>query len=151
MPALIFTPSIKAPAGEHDENITFQKMAEIIGKENAAMLRAYSLSLFCFAANHLALKGVKLIDTKFEFGIINRTCRLKNGMSLTQPVIIQIDETLTPDSTRLDPPLTKEPFRNWLTSIGFDKKTPIEIPSDIVERTSQDYLRAHELITGKKI
>ena len=151
LPAPIFTPSTKAPAGQHDENITFQRMAEKVGEENAAILRAYSLSLFCFASNYLALKGVRLVDTKFEFGLIRETHILEKGKTFIQPKIILIDELFTPDSSRFDPELTKQPFRDWLEKIGFDKKTPIKIPPEVVERTRRDYLEAHELITGKKI
>ncbi|HEB01369.1 MAG TPA: hypothetical protein ENI16_00020 [Candidatus Portnoybacteria bacterium] len=64
---------------------------------------------------------------------------------------VLIDEILTPDSSRFEPDHSKEPLREWLGSIGFDRQTPMELPSEVVEKTSQHYLAAYEMITGKKI
>lgn len=139
LPAPIFTPSTKAEYGEHDENVTFEEMQESLGKETARMLRAYSLSVYSFIANVAALKGIEIPDTKFEFG------RLSNGQ------IIQIDEIGIPDSSRYIPDYSKQPFRDWLTSINYDKKTPIEIPPDIIQRVSDNYIKACQIITGKKL
>ena len=138
LPAPIFTPSTKAEYGKHDENISFEEMAKIVGFKTAQLLRAYSLSLFCELANQAQLKGVELTDTKFEFGYLNGK-------------IIQIDESGTPDSSRFDPDLSKQIVRDYLESISYDKKTPIYLPQKIIDKTSKNYLKIHEIITGQKV
>ena len=138
LPAPIFTPSTKAEYGKHDENISFEEMAKIVGFKTAQLLRAYSLSLFCELANQAQLKGVELTDTKFEFGYLNGK-------------IIQIDESGTPDSSRFDPDLSKQIIRDYLESISYDKKTPIYLPQKIIDKTSKNYLKIHEIITGQKV
>ena len=137
-PAPVFTPSTKAEYGKHDENISFEEMAKIVGFKTAQLLRAYSLSLFCELANQAQLKGVELTDTKFEFGYLNGK-------------IIQIDESGTPDSSRFDPDLSKQIIRDYLESISYDKKTPIYLPQKIIGETSKNYLKIHEIITGQKV
>lgn len=141
----IFTPSTKAGAGKHDENITFEEMIDIVGGEIARILRAYSTSLFCYASNTLALKGITLIDTKFEFG--DTSCCFPAGIS----DVLLVDEIFTPDSSRFDPPLSKQPVRDYLKSINFDKKTPIELPPEVVKRTSRDYAKIYQIVTGKEL
>ena len=136
LPAPIFTPSTKAEYGKHDENITFEQMSKIVGPGTARALRAYSLSIYSFIANAAACKGIEIQDTKFEFGYD------EDGN------LCQIDESGTGDSSRFNPDYSKQPLRDWLNSIGWDKETPIELPSEIIEKTSQDYIKGCQIITG---
>ena len=136
LPAPIFTPSTKEEYGRHDENITFVELMKLINPRNAKILRAYSLSVYCFIANEAFLKGIEITDTKFEFGI------------LASGGIAQIDEIGTPDSSRYVPDYSKQPFRDWLTSINYDKRTPLEIPEDVASQVSDNYSKACEIITG---
>lgn len=148
LPEPIYTPAWKAPLGEHDENITFERSAEIVGEAVATELRDLSLSIFNKASSIAARKGIILADTKFEFGRDQKT----GQMTLA-------DEVLTSDSSRYwdaemyqrgtTPAEKMESFdkqivRNWL-SANWDKKgTPPELPTDIVKQTSARY---EELIT----
>ena len=148
LPEPIYTPAWKAPLGEHDENITFERSAEIVGETVATELRDLSLSIFNKASSIAARKGIILADTKFEFGRDQKT----GQMTLA-------DEVLTSDSSRYwdaemyqrgtTPAEKMESFdkqivRNWL-SANWDKKgTPPELPTDIVKQTSARY---EELIT----
>ena len=148
LPEPIYTPAWKAPLGEHDENITFERSAEIVGEAVATELRDLSLSIFNKASFIAARKGIILADTKFEFGRDQKT----GQMTLA-------DEVLTSDSSRYwdaemyqrgtTPAEKMESFdkqivRNWL-SANWDKKgTPPELPTDIVKQTSARY---EELIT----
>jgi phosphoribosylaminoimidazole-succinocarboxamide synthase len=148
LPEPIYTPAWKAPLGEHDENITFERSAEIVGEAVATELRDLSLSIFNKASSIAARKGIILADTKFEFGRDQTTSQ----MTLA-------DEVLTSDSSRYwdaemyqrgtTPAEKMESFdkqivRNWL-SANWDKKgTPPELPTDIVKQTSARY---EELIT----
>lgn len=142
--APIFTPSTKAPIGQHDEPLTFKELAIELGHnkfpsyESAGEMRAYSISLASEISTLLAVKRIKLVDTKFEFGIIDST-------------LYQIDETATPDSSRYEPDYSKQPFREAIRKIGFDGETPMEIPSWLVEETSRNYRKMCQLITGKDI
>jgi phosphoribosylaminoimidazole-succinocarboxamide synthase len=143
LPEPIYTPAWKAPLGEHDENITFERSAEIVGEAVATELRDLSLSIFNKASSIAARKGIILADTKFEFGRDQKT----GQMTLA-------DEVLTSDSSRYwdaemyqrgtTPAEKMESFdkqivRNWL-SANWDKKgTPPELPTDIVKQTSARY------------
>jgi phosphoribosylaminoimidazole-succinocarboxamide synthase len=147
LPELIFTPATKAESG-HDENITQDQMADIVGKETTELLREVSMKLYSRAAEHAEKCGVILADTKFEFGE-------------TPDGIILIDEVLTPDSSRywpkseyktgISPPsFDKQFLRDYLESITWDKKPPApQLPDEIVNKTSEKYLEAFRLITGK--
>ncbi|MFA5423238.1 MAG: phosphoribosylaminoimidazolesuccinocarboxamide synthase [Phycisphaerae bacterium] len=149
LPELIFTPATKAEQGEHDENISFERCIEIIGKEQANYVRDKSTGIFAKASEYAASKGIILADTKFEWGVVDgRT--------------ILIDEVLTPDSSRFWPADKYQPgrdqesfdkqfVRNYLESINFDKSGPgVELPGDIIEKTSAKYIEAYEKLTGKK-
>jgi phosphoribosylaminoimidazole-succinocarboxamide synthase len=149
LPEPIFTPSTKEESGKHDENINFEKCVEILGAEHAEYVRDSSLSIFEEASDYAEEKGIILADTKFEWGI-------KNGK------IILIDEVLTPDSSRFWPAdkyqagrdqesFDKQFVRNYLESINFDKSGPgVELPGDVVEKTSEKYIEAFEKLTGTK-
>jgi phosphoribosylaminoimidazole-succinocarboxamide synthase len=144
----IFTPSTKAEIGDHDENISFEAMAQIVGDETAEQLRGTSIGVYSKAREHAASRGIIIADTKFEFGDV--------GGELTL-----IDEVLTPDSSRFWPAAEYAPgrgqasfdkqfVRDWLESSGWDKQPPAPaLPRDIIEATSAKYIQAYELITGR--
>lgn len=148
LPEPIYTPAWKAPFGEHDENITFERTVELVGLEDATALRGLSLQIFSKATELASAKGIILADTKFEFGRDRET-----------GVITLADEVLTSDSSRYwdaaayaagatpaekMTSFDKQIVRNWL-SANWDKTgTPPVLPADIVERTADRY---RELIT----
>ena len=148
LPEPIFTPATKEQLGKHDENINFEKCVEILGAERAEYVRDSSLAIFEEAGEYAQEKGIILADTKFEWGVTNGS-------------IILIDEILTPDSSRFWPAdkyqqgrdqesFDKQFVRNYLEDIKFDKSGPgIELPDDIVERTSEKYIEAYEHLTGR--
>jgi len=150
LPASIFTPATKAEIGDHDINIDFEGAAKIVGADYAAELRDLTLKLYDTAGSFAAERGIILADTKFEFGL-NTSGEITLG-----------DEALTPDSSRFwesdgwepgksQPSFDKQFVRDWLTSIGWDKKsTPPELPAEIVEKTAARYEAAFERITGSK-
>ncbi len=149
LPAPIFTPSTKAERGTHDENISFEEAARIIGPEKARYVRDKSIEVFQKAGGYAESRGLILADTKFEWGLT------EDGK------IILIDEVLTPDSSRFWPAnkyapgrdqesFDKQFVRNWLEEIRFNKSGPgVELPPDIVARTSEKYIEAYERLTGK--
>ncbi|MHC5061347.1 MAG: phosphoribosylaminoimidazolesuccinocarboxamide synthase [Planctomycetota bacterium] len=149
LPELIFTPATKAEIGAHDENISFETTVDIIGTEAANYVREKSLEIFTKGSAHAESRGIILSDTKFEWGV-------------TDDKIILIDEVLTPDSSRFWPADKYEPgrdqesfdkqfVRNYLEEINFDKSGPgIELPLDIIEKTTAKYIEGYEKITGKK-
>jgi len=147
LPEPIFTPASKAATG-HDENISFERMIEIVGPEHAAALRALSLHIYTKAADFARSRGIILADTKFEFGLLGDK-------------IILIDEVLTPDSSRFwpadqyapgssPPSYDKQFVRNWLESTTWDKNSPPPVlPDDVIERTRAKYVEAFERLTGE--
>lgn len=146
LPEPIFTPATKAETG-HDENISFDQAADIVGREVAEQVRDLTLHIYQEAVDYAITQGLILADTKFEFG-------------LTDEGVIWIDEALTPDSSRFwdaanykpggpQPSYDKQFVRDYLESIGFDKRPPgPELPADIVEKTRAKYLDAFEKLTG---
>jgi len=149
LPQMIFTPATKAELGEHDENISFERCAEIIGSDDANYVKDKSISIFNKATDYAESKGIILADTKFEWGYHNDE-------------IILIDEVLTPDSSRFWPADKYQPgrdqesfdkqfVRNYLESINFDKSGPgVELPTDIQTKTADKYIDAYEKLTGNK-
>jgi phosphoribosylaminoimidazole-succinocarboxamide synthase len=147
----IFTPATKAEVGDHDENISFDRAAAIIGFDDATTLRDLTLTLYTKAHDYAASRGIILADTKFEFG------RDANG------TICLGDEALTPDSSRFwsaadwKPGQTQASFdkqyvRDWLLQSGWDRQsTPPELPADVVEKTQERYNSAYTLLTGRTI
>jgi phosphoribosylaminoimidazole-succinocarboxamide synthase len=148
LPELIFTPATKAERGMHDENISFEKAAEVIGTERAEYVRDRSIEIFRKAVQYAESKGLILADTKFEWGVVDGK-------------MILIDEVLTPDSSRFWPAdkyeagrdqesFDKQFVRNYLEDIKFDKSGPgVELPPDIVEKTGEKYIEAYERLTDK--
>jgi phosphoribosylaminoimidazole-succinocarboxamide synthase len=152
LPEPIFTPATKAEQGEHDENISFERMVDIVGREVAEDLRARSIDIYRRGAEYAAERGIIIADTKFEFG---RTAGAPGGE------ILLIDEVLTPDSSRFWPASGYEPgrgqpsfdkqfVRDWLSETTWDKNSPPPpLPDDIVRRTREKYIEAYERITGE--
>ena len=148
LPEPIYTPAYKAPVGEHDENITFERTVELIGEADARALRELSLQVFAHASALAAERGVILADTKFEFGRDRETGE-----------ITLADEVLTSDSSRYwdapayaagerDQSFDKQIVRNWL-SANWDKHgVPPELPSDIVSKTADRYRELIERLVG---
>ena len=146
----LFTPSTKAAVGDHDEAISFEGVAEIIGMERAAKVRDLALHIYTTARDYAAKKGIIVADTKFEFGEIDGE-------------IILIDEVLTPDSSRFWPAdqyvegtspvsLDKQFVRDYLESLDWDKNPPAPaLPDEVVEKTAAKYLDAYRMLSGKEL
>jgi phosphoribosylaminoimidazole-succinocarboxamide synthase len=152
LPEPIFTPATKAEIGEHDENIDFDRAAEIIGDRSLMeALRDVSIGIYRQAAEHAAERGIIVADTKFEFG------------SSPGAEIVLADEVLTPDSSRFWPADEYEPgrsqhsfdkqyVRDWLDESGWDHSPPApELPEDVVQNTRARYIEAFERITGRSL
>lgn len=149
LPEPIFTPSTKAADGEHDENISFERTAEIVGEGLAAQISEISIKLYKKVSQYCKTKGIILADTKLEFGIYNGK-------------LILIDEIFTPDSSRFwekdkyevgksQDSLDKQFVRDYLEQIKWNKQPPVPVlPEDIIEKTKAKYIEAYEKITGKK-
>ncbi len=146
LPEPIFTPAMKNDVG-HDENITVERLRDLVGSDLAAQLESLSLRLYDAAARHAQTCGILLADTKFEFGMVDGELTL-------------IDEILTPDSSRyweasaFAPGSDQESFdkqyvRNWLDSTGWDHEPPApELPADVIAGTQRRYIEAFQRITG---
>jgi len=149
LPEPIFTPATKAETG-HDMNISEREMADIVGQEATRQLKELTLTLYSRAADYADSRGILIADTKFEFGV-------SDGR------VILIDEALTPDSSRFWPKESYEPgrgqpsfdkqyLRDYLETIEWDKQPPgPNLPEAIVERTSEKYLEAYRVLTGRVI
>ncbi|TDK67456.1 phosphoribosylaminoimidazolesuccinocarboxamide synthase [Sapientia aquatica] len=147
LPEVLFTPSTKAPMGQHDENISFEQAQAIVGAEIATKVRDLTIQLYTQAAQFAATKGIIIADTKFEFGL-----DAQNNVYL-------IDEILTPDSSRfwpaasyqvgMSPPSFDKQFvRDWLESQPWDKKAPApRLPAEIAQVTADKYAEALRLLT----
>jgi phosphoribosylaminoimidazole-succinocarboxamide synthase len=157
LPAPIFTPATKAEMGDHDENISFERMSEIVGAEMAAKVRDTAIALYTKAAEIALRKGIIIADTKFEFGLDE------------QGQLVLMDEVLTPDSSRFwpvegyeaafnegrNPPSYDKQFvRDWLESVRIDgkpwpKKAPAPtLPADVIEKTAAKYREALQRLTA---
>lgn len=143
----IFTPSTKAEIGSHDENISFERMSDILGGEKADLVKKLSLEIYGTARKIGEEKGIIIADTKFEMGD-------HDGQ------LILIDEVLTPDSSRFwpragyqagksQPSFDKQFVRDYLSTLDWNKQAPgPELPNEVIEKTSQKYLEALEILTG---
>jgi phosphoribosylaminoimidazole-succinocarboxamide synthase len=148
LPQPIFTPATKAEAGHHDENISYERMAEMIGEPRAREVRATAIRLYEAAADFALDRGIIIADTKFEFGV-DEAGKLH-----------LIDEVLTPDSSRFWPlasykegdspeSFDKQYVRNWLDAIGFERKPPAPaMPPDVALKTSEKYQEARKRLMG---
>lgn len=149
LPEPIFTPATKAETG-HDENIPFERMVEIVGREKAERARAAAIALYKFAYDHLDAKGIVLADTKFEFGMLDDE-------------LILIDEALTPDSSRFwvkgtvspdGEPVSfdKQYLRDYLETLDWGKTyPPPPLPKEVIKNTAARYVEIFEKITGTKL
>jgi phosphoribosylaminoimidazole-succinocarboxamide synthase len=147
LPQPLFTPATKAALGEHDENISFDQAARLVGGTLAAKVRDAAIALYNFAAEHARQRGIIIADTKFEFGVDS-----EGRLTL-------IDEVLTPDSSRFWPADTYKPgisppsfdkqfVRDYLETLDWNKKPPApKLPPEIIERTSDKYREALARLT----
>ncbi len=149
LPQPIFTPSTKAEIGDHDENVSFEVVAEKIGTENAEVLRDKTLAIYERARDYAHERGIIIADTKLEFGIFDDQ-------------IILADEVLTPDSSRFwpcdqyeegksQPSFDKQFVRDWLSQNWDKQGNPPHLPKDVIEKTTQKYVQAYELLSGKTL
>ncbi len=147
LPETLFTPSSKADDG-HDENISYAQMVDEVGNETAELCKKKSLEIYQKAADYALTKGIIIADTKFEFGF-------KDGR------FILIDEVLSPDSSRFwpvdqykigasQPSFDKQPIRDYLNTLDWDKKDPgPSLPDEVLNASAERYLQAQKLLTGK--
>ena len=148
LPSPLLSPSTKAEVGDHDENISFNRFVEILGERDAMEIRDYALNIYTKASEYAASRGIIIADTKFEFGRIDGK-------------IVLADEVLTPDSSRFwpgdlyeegknQPSFDKQFVRDWL-SANWDKQgNPPHLPQEVIEKTTEKYIQAYEIITGRK-
>jgi phosphoribosylaminoimidazole-succinocarboxamide synthase len=146
----LFTPSTKAEEGIHDENISFEKVIETLGKETAETIRDLTLRIYEFGRAFAIEKGIIIADTKFEFGFENDR-------------IILIDEVLTPDSSRFWPmdqyspggpqqSFDKQYLRDYLDNLDWPKQPPPpKLPQEIIQKTRERYMEALKRLTGKEL
>ncbi len=146
LPEPIFTPATKAAVGDHDENISFDTLVELLGPDHARELEKYSRAIYTFAAEYALRKGIIIADTKFEFGLN------------AQGDIILMDEVLTPDSSRfwpqscyaegISPPSYDKQFvRDYLETLDWDKTAPgPSIPPDVLKKTADKYREARDVL-----
>ncbi len=151
LPEPIFTPSTKAAVGQHDENISFEQAAQTLGKDAAAQVRDATLAIYKECAAYALTRGIVIADTKFEFG-------LDEHGTLTL-----IDEVLTPDSSRFwpadsykpganPPSFDKQYVRDYLKSIGWNKKPPApHLPPEVIAKTAEKYREALRRLTGAAV
>ncbi|MEK7811025.1 MAG: phosphoribosylaminoimidazolesuccinocarboxamide synthase, partial [Pseudomonadota bacterium] len=148
LPQPLFTPSTKAAAGEHDENIPFEEAKKLLGAEMAEKVKNATLALYTQAADYALTRGIIIADTKFEFG------------TDAAGTLYLIDEALTPDSSRFwpadqykvgsnPPSFDKQFVRDWLESSGWNKQPPApQVPAEILQKTADKYREAQRLLTG---
>jgi len=149
LPEPIFTPSTKAETG-HDINISFDQVVEIVGERTASLVRDRTMTVYASARDYARQRGIIIADTKLEFGWLNDE-------------LIIIDELLTPDSSRFwpadgyrpgrsQPSFDKQPVRDWLESIGWNKQPPPpELTPEVVKSTAERYREAFRRLTGREI
>ena len=147
LPEPLFTPSTKAELGTHDENISFEKMIDLVGRETAERVRDVSLAIYTRARDHAETRGIIVADTKFEYGLD------KDGE------LVLIDEAVTPDSSRFwpidsyapgasPPSFDKQFVRDYLETLDWDKTAPgPELPAEIAARTAEKYREAQRRLT----
>lgn len=148
LPEPIFTPSIKADVGDHDENISFDRAVEIVGRDVAEEARRISMALFERGAALAAERGIIVADTKFELGFVDGE-------------LVVADEVLTPDSSRFwpadqwepgstPPSFDKQPLRDWLDGLDWNKTPPPPtLPPEVIDATRARYVEAYERLTGR--
>ncbi len=148
LPAPVFTPATKAAAGEHDENVSFEQVADTIGARHAERIRELALALYAHATAHAETRGILIADTKFEFGLD------------ASGEVVLMDEALTPDSSRFwpadsyregvsPPSFDKQYVRDYLETLDWDKRPPgPRLPAGVIARTVEKYREAERRLTG---
>jgi phosphoribosylaminoimidazole-succinocarboxamide synthase len=148
LPEPIFTPSTKAAVGQHDENISFEKAAELLGRELAERVKQATIAIYKDCATYALTRGIIIADTKFEFGLDE------------QGTLTLIDEVLTPDSSRFwpadqykpgsnPPSFDKQYVRDWLEASGWNKKAPApKLPPEVIAKTAEKYREALTRLTS---
>jgi len=148
LPEPIFTPSTKAAVGQHDENISFEKAAALLGRDMAEKVKQATIAIYKDCAEYALTKGIIIADTKFEFGLDE------------QGTLTLIDEVLTPDSSRFwpadqykpganPPSFDKQYVRDWLEASGWNKKAPApKLPLEVIAKTAEKYQEALRRLTG---
>jgi len=150
-PEPIYTPSTKAELGQHDENISTEQAAQIVGEKYAKRIEQLSLQIYKVARDYARQKGIIIADTKFEFGLDEETDE-----------VVLVDEVLTPDSSRFwsvasykvgqgQDSFDKQFLRDWLTKNGLKGKEGVTMPEEVVQATRSKYLEAFEIVTGKTL
>ncbi|KAK5063135.1 Bifunctional purine biosynthetic protein ade1 [Exophiala bonariae] len=150
-PEPIYTPSTKAELGQHDENISTEEAAKIVGEKYAHRIEELSLTIYKTARDYAREKGIIIADTKFEFGLDEETDQ-----------VVLIDEVLTPDSSRFWSKSTykvgqgqdsfdKQFLRDWLTKNGLKGKEDVSMPEDVRDVTRSKYAEAFKILTGKSL
>jgi phosphoribosylaminoimidazole-succinocarboxamide synthase len=154
LPEPIFTPATKAESG-HDENISFDEAAKIVGGPLMERLRALTLEIYRRGCEHAESKGIIIADTKFEFGLV--------GQGDPQRDVVIIDEVLTPDSSRFWPQASYTPghgvpsfdkqfVRDYLEDIQWNKQPPVpSLPEEVVRKTRDKYVEAFRLLSGREL
>lgn len=147
LPEPIFTPSTKAALGDHDENISFAQLEELVGEDDARLLRDTSIELYRAAAAHAKERGIIIADTKFEFGRVDGR-------------LVLADEVLTPDSSRfwpsegyapgqVQPSFDKQYVRDWLSGAWDRTGQPPHMPEEVQQASAAKYAQAYEMLTGR--
>jgi len=148
LPEPIFTPSTKAAVGQHDENISFEKAATLLGRDMAEKVKQATIAIYKDCAEYALTRGIIIADTKFEFGLDE------------QGTLTLIDEVLTPDSSRFwpadqykpganPPSFDKQYVRDWLEASGWNKKAPApKLPPEVIAKTAEKYQEALRRLTG---
>ncbi len=146
----LYTPSTKAAPGEHDENISPERAAQIVGPDHAARIEELALQIYRVASAYAWERGIIIADTKFEFGLDASTGE-----------VVLVDEVLTPDSSRFWPregyaagrgqeSFDKQFLRDWLVREGLKGREGVEMPEEIVQRTGEKYREVFEILTGRR-
>jgi phosphoribosylaminoimidazole-succinocarboxamide synthase len=146
----LYTPSTKAELGAHDENISVERAAEIVGEKYAQRIEELALKIYGVAREYAWERGVIVADTKFEFGLDEQSGE-----------VVLVDEVLTPDSSRFWPrekyevgrgqeSFDKQFLRDWLTGEGLKGVEGVKIPEEVVRRTGEKYKDVFEILTGGK-
>ena len=149
LPETLFTPSSKAAVGDHDENISFDQLVNLIGQDRAAQIKQVSIEIYQQASTHALNNGIIIADTKFEFGLDD------------DDELVLMDEVLTPDSSRFwrassyqmgtsPESFDKQFIRDYLETLDWDKQPPgPHIPAELIAKTAEKYHEAYQRITGK--
>lgn len=150
-PTPLYTPSTKAELGQHDENISIEEAAKIVGQKYAKHIEDLSITIYTTAKEYAKKRGIIIADTKFEFGLDEETDE-----------VVLVDEVLTPDSSRFwsaetyevgksQDSLDKQTLRDWLTKNGLKGKEDVSMSDEVVKLTSSKYEKAFRILTGKSL